>query len=128
MVGRVLVPSDRQELPQRERIRQPPRDAPLAVEAFEETDHHDAEVQAWRQRWPSQLVVVEAPAVGLAKGIKTGTVQNLVQPLVERVTWCGWQFAAIPQSFLSLSLLPRAHRHKLNHKVKTFYRQHVFGL
>ena len=49
VIGSVLVEPQGQEPPQRERIGQPPCDAALAVESFEETDHHYAEVQARRQ-------------------------------------------------------------------------------
>ncbi len=45
MVRRLLVQSDGEKLPQRERIGQPPGNAALAVDALEEPDHHDPEVQ-----------------------------------------------------------------------------------
>jgi ABC-type antimicrobial peptide transport system permease subunit len=46
-----------------------------------------------------------------AKRIKTGVVQNLVQPGVKRVPRRFRQFAPVPQRFLPLSFIPRAHRH-----------------
>ncbi len=49
VVWRFLVESDREELPQRERIGQSPCDAAFAVESFEEADHHDAEILSGRQ-------------------------------------------------------------------------------
>src|SRR6266576_3579608 len=44
MVRSLFVQSDRQKLSQCKRIGQPPRDAPLAIESFKETNHHDADV------------------------------------------------------------------------------------
>jgi hypothetical protein len=50
MIRSVLVEPDGQELPQCQRIGQPPGDAPLTVQSLEETNHHDTEIKAWRQR------------------------------------------------------------------------------
>ena len=111
MIRRLLVEPDRKELPQRERIGQTPRDAAFAVQSFEEADHHDAEILARRQRRTPQFIVIEVGAAGLAETIETGVVQNLVEPLIEGMTGCRRQLAAVPQVLLSLSLLPRPHRH-----------------
>ena len=66
VIRRPLVQSDRQELPQRERIGETPRDAALAIESLEEPDHHDAEVLARRQGWTSESVVIETGAGSFA--------------------------------------------------------------
>ena len=50
-------------------------------------------------------------ATGLAERIKPGAFENFVEPLVKGVAWRGEQLGAVPQVFLSLSHLPRAHRH-----------------
>ena len=97
--------------PQRERIGEAPRDAALAVESFKEADHHDAEILARRQGWTSELGVIEIGAVGFAEWVELGVVENFIQPLVEGVAWRCGQLAAVPQVLLSLSHLPRAHRH-----------------
>src|SRR5262249_47180505 len=55
--------------------------------------------------------VVKARARLFAELVKAGFVENLVQAAVERVTRSLRQLASIPQRLLSLSLLPRAHRH-----------------
>src|SRR5438874_10337579 len=72
VIRSLLVQSDGQELSQRERIGEAPRDAALAVESFKEADHHDAEILARRQRWTSELVVIEMGAVGFAEGVELG--------------------------------------------------------
>jgi len=70
-----------------------------------------------RKYWPGgsdgrpNLLVIEAGAAGFAEGIETGVVQDLVELLVEGVTGRCGQLAAVPQVLLSLSPLPRAHRH-----------------
>ena len=111
VIGSLLVEPDGQELPQRERIGEAPRDAALAVESFKEADHHDAEILARRQGWTSELVVIEIGAVGFTEEVELGVVENFVQPLVERVARCCGQLPAVPQVLLPLSHLPGAHRH-----------------
>ena len=98
VIGSLLVESDGQELPQRERIGQPPRDAALAVESFKKADHHDAEILARRQGWTSELGVIEIGAVGFAEWVELGVVENFIQPLVEGVAWCCRQLPAVPTS------------------------------
>src|SRR5229473_4420544 len=118
MVRSFLIQSDGQKLPQRERIGQTPRDATLAIEPFEEPDHHDAEVQARWQRRPPQLGVVEAGATLLAEVVKTSLVENLVQTAIERMARSHRQLATVPQCLLPLPLLSRAHGHKIILKSK----------
>src|SRR5229473_1392978 len=120
MVRRLLIQSDGQKLPQRERIGQTPRDATLAVEPFKETDHHDAEVQAWRQGRPPQLGVIEAGATLLAEAVKTSFVENLVQAAIKRMARGHRQLAAVPQGLLPLPLLSSTHGHRLILKPKHF--------
>src|SRR6266851_3077023 len=128
MVRRLLIQSDGQKLPQRERIGQTPRDATLTIEPFKETDHHDAEVQARWQRRPPQLGVVEAGATLLAEAVKTSFVENFVQAAIERMPRSHRQLAAVPQCLLPLPLLACAHGHKLILKSKQFQRQMFLGL
>jgi hypothetical protein len=56
-------------------------------------------------------MVIEAGTSGLAEKVEVGVVENLVEPLVEGVARRCGQLAAVPQVLLSLSHLPRAHRH-----------------
>src|ERR1022692_4114271 len=121
----LLVKSDGQELPQRERIGKAPRDAALTIESFEEPDHHHAEILARRQGWTSEFVVIETGAGSFTAGVELGLVENLVEPLVEGVTRCCGQLAAVPQLLLSLSHLPGAHRHNSIVEPKYFQR-HMF--
>src|SRR5436305_4919664 len=79
VIGRALIQSDGQELSQGEGIGESPGNAPLAVEPFEEPDHHDAEVLARSQRWPSEFVVVEAGALSFAETIEPGGVEHLIE-------------------------------------------------
>src|SRR5205823_12033660 len=88
VIGRVLVECDRQELSQRKRIGEAPGDAALTVESFEEADHHDPEILAWRQGWSSQSVVIKAATVCFAEKVELGIVEYFVKPLIEGVAWC----------------------------------------
>src|ERR1700686_2091655 len=91
VIRRLLVKSDGQELPQRERIGETPRDTALAIESFEEPDHHDAEILARRQGWTSEFVVIETGAGRFAECVELGLVENLVEPPVEGVPRCRGQ-------------------------------------
>src|SRR5258708_17764112 len=109
MVRRLLIQSDGQKLPQRERIGQTPRDATLTVEPFEETEHHNAQVQPRRQRRPPQFRVIEAGATLLAEAVKTSFVENLVQAAIERLARRHRQLAAVPPFLHPLPLLTTTH-------------------
>src|SRR5437868_9570303 len=85
VIGRALIQADGQELAQCEGIGQSPSNTPFAVQPFEETYHHDAEILARRQRWPSEFVVVEARAFGFTEAIEPGAVEHVVETLIERV-------------------------------------------
>src|SRR4051794_22144264 len=85
VIGSALIQADRQELAQGEGIGESPGDAPLTVQPFEEPNHHDAEVLARRQRWPSELVVIEAGALSFTERIEPGGVKYLIETRVERM-------------------------------------------
>src|SRR5437764_9633794 len=97
VIGRALIQADRQELAQGEGIGESPGDAPLAVQPFEEPDHHDAEVLARRQRWPSQLVVIEPGALSFTERIEPAAVKHLVETRVERMAGSRGEVAAVPE-------------------------------
>src|SRR4051794_15027372 len=104
VIGRALIQVDGKELARGEGICEPPSDAPLAIQPFEEPDHHHAEVLAGSQRWPSEFVVVETGAPCFAESIEPGGVEHLVEPRVERMAGSPGEFAAVPEVLLSLSL------------------------
>src|ERR1700690_274973 len=85
MTRGLLIQADRKKLPQGQRIGHTPRDAAFAIEPFEETNHHNAEILARRKRRTAQLIVIEGRAVGLAEAVELGVVQDLVETLVEGV-------------------------------------------
>src|SRR4051794_2873508 len=120
VIRRLLIQFDGEELPQRERIGQAPSDAALAVEAFEETDHHDTEILARRKGWTAELLVIEVGTAGFAEGVELGLVENFVEPLIERMAGRCGQLAAVPKVRLTFSHLPGAHCHSLSVRPKHF--------
>src|SRR5260370_25795073 len=114
MVWCVLVQSNGEKLPQRERIGQTPRNAALAIQSFEEPDHHDAKVQSRRQRRTSQFGVVKARATLLAVAVKGGLVKSFIQRGVERTSASRGELRSVPQRRLPLSPLPPRPLHKPN--------------
>ena len=99
------------EPPQAQAVGHPPADATLALDAFEESDQQQPEVHARRQRWPTQLGVVEGAASLLAKPVEVRLVQHTVEPLVERMPRRFGLLAGVEQLFLLLSGSLRSHRH-----------------
>jgi hypothetical protein len=88
VIGRVLVERDGEELPERERIGEAPGDAALAVESFEEANHHDTEILARRKGWTAEVLVIELGATGFTENVEPGVVEDFVEPLVEGMTGC----------------------------------------
>src|SRR5258705_12002115 len=116
MVWSVLVQSNGEKLPERERIRQTPRDATLAIESFEEPDHHDAKVQSRRQGRTSQFGVVKARATLLAVAGKAGLVQSFIQTVVKRMPGRRGQLSSVPQRLLPPPALFPVHCPRANFK------------
>jgi len=111
VIRRALVQPDAQKFPQSERICHPPGDASFAVDALEKADHHQPEVDPWRQRRPSEVLMVELAAAPFTETVEAFTLQQIVQASVERMARCLRQLASVPQRFLSLPLLACSHRH-----------------
>src|SRR5215831_13651645 len=88
-----------------------PGDASFAVDPLEEADQHQTEVHARHERRTAQLLVIKLPAAALAELVESGLVQQLVQPLIERMTRSFRQLTAIPEALLPLSMPARSHRH-----------------
>src|SRR5205809_2993567 len=70
---------------QRQRIRRPPRDATLPLNPFEIPDQQQAKIPPWRQRRTPHRLRVEALTLPLYKLVEPTLLQQLVQPLVERM-------------------------------------------
>ena len=83
----------------------------LAVEAFEESDHHQPEIGPRSQRRTAQLLVIELPAAAFAEAVETLLIEHPVQPLIKRMARRFRQLTLIPQRFLPLALLACSHRH-----------------
>ena len=118
----LLIVSDRKELPQCERIGNAPGDAALAVESPSKKPIIMLRVNT------GPGAATDAPVSDdknrhtalFAETVELGLVQDFVKAFVEGVTRCGGQIAAVPQLFLSLPHLPRAHRHTQILKSKHF--------
>src|SRR5664280_715305 len=79
VVGRVLVQPYAHKAPQRQRVRQPPSNPTLAVEALGIADEQRPEVDPWRQRWPPVPGRVQLRAAALDKLVEALRLQQLVQ-------------------------------------------------
>src|SRR5438132_571646 len=101
------------KLAQRQRIRRPPRDATLAVDAFKIPDEQQTEVPPRRQTRPPHSLRVEPGALLFHPFVKAALLQQLVQPLVERMCHRPRPLrVGNPKLFLRLPLLrSSSHRH-----------------
>src|SRR5205809_3733452 len=98
---------------QRQRIRRPPRDATLPLNPFEISDQQQAKIPPWRQRRTPHRLRVEALTLPLYKLVEPTLLQQLVQPLVERMCHRPRPLrVGNPKLFLRLPLLrSSSHRH-----------------
>jgi hypothetical protein len=71
MIRCPLIQLHLQELPQTSRIRNPPRDASLALDPFKEPDQHYPEMHPRRQRRTAQPLVIALMAAGFARLVET---------------------------------------------------------
>ena len=86
MIGNLVAVRQPQEIAQRERVRATPRNAALAVDPLEIADHVHAEVPPRRQRRRAHPRRVVGLAHLLHENVETGLPQQLLQPVVERVS------------------------------------------
>src|SRR5216117_3600734 len=102
-----------EKLAQRQRIRRPPRDATLPLNPFEISDQQQAKIPPWRQRRTPHRLRVEALTLPLYKLVEPTLLQQLVQPLVERMCHRPRPLrVGNPKLFLRLPLLgSSSHRH-----------------
>ena len=113
MIGRVLIQTDPQELPQAQRIGGSPGDPAFGIDALEIANQQQAEIRSRRQRRTSILVRVELGAFGFGKLVELLLIQQFVQTRVERMTGSRGQFGMRdPELLLPLPVLASAHRHK----------------
>src|SRR5206468_119260 len=111
--GRHLVQPRSQKTAQRQRVRRPPCDATLAVDAFKIPDEQQTEVPPRRQTRPPHSLRVEPGALLFHPFVKAALLQQLVQPLVERMCHRPRPLrVGNPKLFLRLPLLrSSSHRH-----------------
>ena len=86
MIGNFVAVRQPQEVAQRERVRATPRNAALAVDALEIADHVHAEVPPRRQRRRAHPRRVVGLAHPFHENVEPGLLQQLLQPVVERVS------------------------------------------
>ena len=86
MVWRRAVQSDAEEVAQCERVRRPPRDAALRIDALEVANQQQPEIDARRQARPAHRDGVERGALGFGEVVEPMLAQQLIQSHVERVT------------------------------------------
>src|SRR5207249_3764188 len=94
-------------------MRRPPRDATLPLNPFEISDQQQAKIPPWRQRRTPHRLRVEALTLPLYKLVEPTLLQQLVQPLVERMCHRPRPLrVGNPKLFLRLPLLrSSSHRH-----------------
>jgi hypothetical protein len=84
MVGRRRGQHQAEKLAQRKRIRCPPGDRALSVQPFEVADQQQTKVAAGWQTGPP-FVRIQSPAQPLDEPVEVVRVEDLIQPLVERM-------------------------------------------
>src|SRR5207248_5060417 len=94
-------------------MRRPPRDATLPLNPFEISDQQQAKIPPRRQRRTPHRLRVEALTLPLYKLVEPTLLQQLVQPLVERMCHRPRPLrVGNPKLFLRLPLLrSSSHRH-----------------
>src|SRR5437879_12757412 len=106
VVGRHLVQPRSKKTAQRQRVRRPPCDATLAVDAFKIPDEQQTEVPPRRQTRPSHPLRVEPGALLFHPFVKAALFQQSVQLFVKRMRYRPRQVCLCDPNRL-LSSLPR---------------------
>src|SRR5437879_2138791 len=110
VVGRHLVQPRSQKTAQRQRVRRPPCDATLAVDAFKIPDEQQTEVPPRRQTRPPHSLRVEPGALLFHPFVKAALFQQSVQLFVKRMRYRPRQVCLCDPNRL-LSSLPRFSAH-----------------
>src|SRR5215831_19253066 len=112
LVWHRLIQCHSQKGPNSQRVRGPPCNPTLAIDAFEVSHHEQAEVHARRQAGPTETRRVKSPAGVLYKLVESALVQEPIEPLIERMTgWSRQHSGCDPKFLLPLPPEPRPHCH-----------------
>jgi len=85
MIRGRLVEPQAQEMAHRQRVRRPPGDPALRVQAFEIADQQQPKVPAGGQAGPSHHRRIERTTLRLDEPVEARGIEDLIQPYVERV-------------------------------------------
>ena len=88
MLRRVLLQPVSQKLTQRNRVRTPPRNAPLRADPFQIPHQQHPEIHPGRNARPPSFLRIELAARLLRELVETVRFQQLVQSTVEGVAQC----------------------------------------
>ena len=112
MIRRRLRQHQPEKLAQRKRIRRPPRNRALGVQAFEIADQQQPEVAPGRQPRPA-VVRVESLAQAFDEPVEVVLVEDLIQSRVERMRGTARQILGRHPHRCLLRVPPSfAHRHR----------------
>jgi hypothetical protein len=112
VIRRTLGQRDAQKSPQPKRVRHPPGDAALALDALKIADQKRTKVDAGKKRWPPILLRVELCAQAFDEDVEALVIQQLIQLLIKWMPRSRRQFRVRnPQKLLRLLIFPPAHRH-----------------
>jgi hypothetical protein len=131
VIRRLLVQSYPQKTAQRQRIRRPPRDPPLALDPFEVPDQQQTKIPSRHQRRTPHPLRIETRTLPLHKLIKPALLQHSVQLFVERMCHRSRQFRVRDPEWLLLSLLgssPHGHAWSLRTIVVDRRKQFFSGI
>ena len=116
MIRRLLLQTQTQEAPHRQRVCRSPGHPPLGVQSLEVAHHQKAEVAARLQTRTTQRCGVELAAPRLHESVEPLSVEGSIQARVERVARTSWQFPRRdPQSLLALFAFAHCHARTLRH-------------
>jgi hypothetical protein len=112
VIRRRLLKAQPQKATQGQGIGGPPRYAALRIDALEVPDQQQPEVNARRQARPADGRGVERRTLRFDEHVEAVVVQDLIQPLIERMPARGRQLVGRdPQSWRPRSIFPSTHGH-----------------
>src|ERR1035438_4492127 len=112
VIRRVLIQPNPHKAPQPQRIRQLPGNPAFAVDALKVAQQQRPEVDPRGQRPPAILSRIELRTPSLHKLIELLRLQQIIEPLIERMSWRRRQLRMRnPDVFLLFPLLACPHRH-----------------
>src|SRR5260370_41634953 len=112
VIRRVLIQPNPHKAPQPQRIRQLPGNPPFTADALEVAQQQRPKVDPRAQRRPAILRRIELRTPSLHKLIELLSLQQFIEPLLERMSWRRGQLRmSDPNVFLLFPLLARSHCH-----------------